>query len=128
MTRVRELGPEETGLAFGAMQALRSCIVDADAFVREINEAQRPEGYRLIGAFEDDGDAMAAAGFRNLHMLATATSSTSMTCARCPERAGAATRGCCSSGCSGRRGGCGATSCISTPESVSTAPTRTGCT
>jgi GNAT superfamily N-acetyltransferase len=66
----RELGPEETGLAFGAMQALRTALVDIDAFVRYVNEVQRPEGYRLVAVFEDGDQAVAVAGFRIMHLLA----------------------------------------------------------
>ncbi len=65
----RELGPDETGLAFGAMQALRTALVDRDAFVRQVNECQRPEGYRLVGAFEG-AEVVAVAGFRVVHYLA----------------------------------------------------------
>jgi GNAT superfamily N-acetyltransferase len=69
VTHVRELGPEETGLAFRAMQALRTALADADAFARQVNEAQRPEGYRLAAVFEGE-DVVAVAGFRELHYLA----------------------------------------------------------
>jgi GNAT superfamily N-acetyltransferase len=68
VTQVRELGPEETGLAFRAMQALRTALDDEDAFVRQVNECQRPEGYRLVGALE--GEEVAVAGFREVHYLA----------------------------------------------------------
>jgi GNAT superfamily N-acetyltransferase len=66
----RELGPDETGLAFGAMQALRTALVDVDAFVRYVNEVQRPEGYRLVAVFEAGDQAVAVAGFRIMHLLA----------------------------------------------------------
>jgi GNAT superfamily N-acetyltransferase len=69
VSAVRELGPDETGLAFRAMQALRTALDDVDAFVRHVNETQRPEGYRLVAAFEGS-DALAVAGFRVLHNLA----------------------------------------------------------
>jgi GNAT superfamily N-acetyltransferase len=62
---VRELLPPETGLAFEAMRALRTDLVDEDAFVHQIDEVQRAEGYRLAGAFEDgEVGARAVAGFR----------------------------------------------------------------
>jgi GNAT superfamily N-acetyltransferase len=71
VTRTAELSPPETGLAFGAMRALRTALVDVDAFVRHVNETQRPEGYRLVGAFEEGRpEALAVAGFRALHNLA----------------------------------------------------------
>jgi GNAT superfamily N-acetyltransferase len=69
VTQLRELGPEETGLAFRAMQALRPAFVDADAFVRQVDDFQRPEGYRLVGALEGD-EVVAVAGFREVHYLA----------------------------------------------------------
>ena len=68
---IRELGPEETGHAFEAMRALRVDQEDEAAFVERVNELQRPEGYRLVAAFEDGGDSAAAvAGFRLGHNLA----------------------------------------------------------
>jgi GNAT superfamily N-acetyltransferase len=69
VTQVRELGPEETGLAFRAMQALRTALDDEDAFVRQVNECQRPDGYRLVGALEGE-EVVAVAGFREVHYLA----------------------------------------------------------
>jgi GNAT superfamily N-acetyltransferase len=68
---VREIGPGETRLAFEAMRALRTALGDEDEFVRRVDELQRPEGYRLVGSF-DDGieNAAAVAGFRLGHMLA----------------------------------------------------------
>lgn len=39
--------------------------------MRRVDEIQRPEGYRLVVAFEDDDPAaVAAAGFRSGHSLA----------------------------------------------------------
>src|SRR3954454_21620891 len=68
---VRELGPGETALAAPAMLELRPAWADADTLVRRIDEAQRPEGYRLVAAFEDgDGEAVAVAGFRLIENLA----------------------------------------------------------
>ena len=62
---IRELMPPETGLAFEAMRALRTNLSDEGAFVHLVDEVQRPEGYRLAGAFEDDEEpAAAVAGFR----------------------------------------------------------------
>ena len=62
---IRELMPPETGLAFEAMRALRTDLSDEGAFVHLVDEVQRPEGYRLAGAFEDDEEpAAAVAGFR----------------------------------------------------------------
>lgn len=68
---VRELLPPETALGRRAMRELRPHIGDAEAFARHIDEVQRPEGYRLLGAFEEGiPDAVAVAGFRLAHHLA----------------------------------------------------------
>jgi GNAT superfamily N-acetyltransferase len=68
---VRELAPGETALAFRAMRALRTSLENEDEFVRRVNELQRPEGYRLVAAFDEDpGEAAAVAGFRVGHSLA----------------------------------------------------------
>jgi len=65
LVSIRELVPPETHLAFPAMQALRTHLTDAAAFVREVDDDQRQEGYRLIGSFDEREDAAAAvAGFR----------------------------------------------------------------
>ncbi len=65
---VRELLPEDTHLAFRAMRALRTDLVDEASFARRVEE-QRPEGYRLVGSFGDGEDACAVAGFRTGHSL-----------------------------------------------------------
>ncbi|MDQ6691197.1 MAG: GNAT family N-acetyltransferase [Candidatus Dormibacteraeota bacterium] len=68
---IRELGKEETGLAYAAMLELRPRIGNPADFVQTVNEVQRPEGYRLVGSFADgDEQAAAAAGFREAHFLA----------------------------------------------------------
>jgi GNAT superfamily N-acetyltransferase len=68
---VRELLPPDTGLAYEAMRALRTNLPGEDAFVRQVDETQRPEGYRLAAAFEDDEErAAAVAGFRVGHNIA----------------------------------------------------------
>ena len=68
---VREIVPPDTGLAFRAMQALRTHLEDEEAFVRRVDDEQRPDGYRLAGAFEDGTEhAHAVAGFRLIHTLA----------------------------------------------------------
>jgi GNAT superfamily N-acetyltransferase len=52
------------------MRELRPHFADEQEFVRWVDELQRPEGYRVVGAFEDGADdAVAAAGFRVGHML-----------------------------------------------------------
>jgi hypothetical protein len=70
---IREITPDETALAHHAMRALRPAHEDLDAFVERIDRQQRPEGYRLVGAFTTDGGraaAVAVAGFRTGHNLA----------------------------------------------------------
>jgi GNAT superfamily N-acetyltransferase len=69
---IRELLPTETGLAFEAMKALRTGLTDEAAFLRQVDEVQRSEGYRLVAAFEEEEEASAAAvaGFRTGHNLA----------------------------------------------------------
>jgi GNAT superfamily N-acetyltransferase len=67
---IRELLPAETGLAHKAMRALRTDFADEQSFVQRVDEVQRPEGYRLVAAFEKEEQvAVAAAGFRSLHSL-----------------------------------------------------------
>jgi GNAT superfamily N-acetyltransferase len=51
------------------MRALRTHYADEAEFVRRVDEVQRPQGYRLVGAFEGDR-CVAVAGFRVLHSLA----------------------------------------------------------
>ena len=71
MSEIREILPPDTRLAFAAMRELRPQVGDETEFVRRVDEVQRAEGYRLVGAFEDGTeDAMAVAGFRVGHMLA----------------------------------------------------------
>ena len=60
-----ELLSPNTGQAFDAMRALRPALVERDEFVRQVDQRQRPSGYRLIGSLPDQGDpAVAVAGFR----------------------------------------------------------------
>ena len=69
MTGERELGPDETHLAFAPMRELRPHLAAVGDFVARVNNTQRPEGYRLVASFADE-DAVSAAGFRRLHTLA----------------------------------------------------------
>jgi GNAT superfamily N-acetyltransferase len=63
---IREIVPPNTGSAFLAMTTLRTDLADEDEFVRQIDDVQRAEGYRLVGAFdrEEPDVAAAVAGFR----------------------------------------------------------------
>ena len=68
---VREIQPGETGSAFLAMKALRTHLADEEEFVRRVDDAQRLEGYRLVGAFDaEEPTAAAVAGFREGNNLA----------------------------------------------------------
>jgi GNAT superfamily N-acetyltransferase len=68
---VRELGPGETALAARTLLELRPALGSAEALVRQVDERQRPAGYRLAGAFaEGDQHAAAVAGFRVNEFLA----------------------------------------------------------
>jgi GNAT superfamily N-acetyltransferase len=68
---LRELGPGETALAARTLLELRPGLGSAEALVHQIDERQRPAGYRLAGAFDDgEGDAAAVAGFRVNEFLA----------------------------------------------------------
>ena len=68
--KIRELQAGETGRAFDAMRALRAHLAGEEEFVRRVDELQRPQGYRLVAAVEDDGSVGAVAGFRVMEMLA----------------------------------------------------------
>src|SRR5215472_8109888 len=71
MPIVREITPEETGLAYVTFLELRSHLTSRESMVEQINQWQRPEGYRLLGSFEDGiEEPVALAGFRFLHTLA----------------------------------------------------------
>jgi GNAT superfamily N-acetyltransferase len=67
---IREIAAGETRLAFAAMQELRTMWTDEAEFVRYVEEQQRPEGFRLVGAFDESREeAVAVAGFRTGHAL-----------------------------------------------------------
>ena len=68
---MREIAEGETRLAFEAMRELRPQLKSEEDFVRRVDDVQRPEGYRLVGSFEDgEDDAAGVAGFRLGHSLA----------------------------------------------------------
>lgn len=70
-SEIRELLPPETALAFATMRELRTNFSDERSFVRQVDEVQRPEGYRLVAAFESGAsEPSAVAGFRICHSLA----------------------------------------------------------
>lgn len=71
MATIRELGAQQTYLAYVALLEHRPHLEALDTYVQQVNQDQRTEGYRLVGAFEDHiEDAVAVAGFRTLHTLA----------------------------------------------------------
>jgi GNAT superfamily N-acetyltransferase len=52
------------------MLELRRAMGDEAAFVKRVDDAQRPEGYRLVASFvDDDAQAAAVAGFRVVHYI-----------------------------------------------------------
>lgn len=66
-----ELLPPHTERAFDAMRELRTGLDQRDAFVRQVDEVQRPAGYRLVAWVPDGSDrALAVAGFRVAENLA----------------------------------------------------------
>lgn len=68
---IRELGPDETHLAYEAMRALRPKLTSREQFADIVNRLQRREGYRLVAVFEDQQQqAASVAGFRTGHQLA----------------------------------------------------------
>jgi GNAT superfamily N-acetyltransferase len=71
VTTVREIGPGETRLAARTLLELRPGLGSPEALVRQVDERQRPAGYRLVGAFDHGAeDATAVAGFRINEFLA----------------------------------------------------------
>jgi GNAT superfamily N-acetyltransferase len=75
MPIIRELGADETHLAYAAIRELRPGMSTLGEFVERVNALQRPEGYRLVGSFEEgeegtESEAVAVAGFRVPHTLA----------------------------------------------------------
>lgn len=62
---IREVLPPDTSSVFEAMRTLRTGLGDRDSFVCRVDERQRPQGYRLVAAFEGgEPEADAVAGFR----------------------------------------------------------------
>ncbi|MCP1660059.1 GNAT family N-acetyltransferase [Neisseria perflava] len=69
---LREIPAEETATAFAALSMLRSTLTDINRFVEQVNERQRPAGYRMIGIFEEGKhNAVAVCGFREVYNLAS---------------------------------------------------------
>lgn len=67
---VREVAAGETGSVHAAMAALRPHHGDRGAFVVRVDRDLRPQGYRLLGAFEDGApEAVGVLGFRPQSLL-----------------------------------------------------------
>lgn len=67
---VREVAAGATGSVHTAMAALRPHHDDRDAFVARVDQDLRPQGYRLLGAFEDGQvEAVGVLGFRPQALL-----------------------------------------------------------
>jgi hypothetical protein len=67
-------GPEIRELEAGETGRSSTIADDRDRFIAQIDQQQRPQGYRLFAAFEPDAppdaDAAAVAGFRRAVFLA----------------------------------------------------------
>ena len=71
---LREIPPHETAAAFAALSVLRPKLKDINGFVEQINKIQRPQGYRLLGIFEDGrSNAVAVCGFHEETNLVSGT-------------------------------------------------------
>ena len=74
MSIIRELEAQDTHLAYTTLLEFEPHyrLGSQEEFVRQVNQYQRPEGYRLIGSFEDGIDTpVGVAGFRTIHSLAS---------------------------------------------------------
>jgi GNAT superfamily N-acetyltransferase len=68
---IRELARPETRLAHHAMRELRPAYREEPAFVAYVDDALRPQGYRLLSAFVPGREqGVAVAGFRVGNSLA----------------------------------------------------------
>ncbi|WP_432512240.1 GNAT family N-acetyltransferase [Kineococcus sp. SYSU DK001] len=71
MSDVLEIPAGQTHLVAPALLALRPRWDDEQALAEVIDAQLRPSGYRVIGVFPEPGkEAVAAAGFREVHALA----------------------------------------------------------
>lgn len=62
---LREILPGETATAFAALSILRPLLNDINGFIEQVDKVQRPQGYRLLGIFEEGkANAVAVCGFR----------------------------------------------------------------
>lgn len=64
-TTLAEVLPPDTARTYAAMRELRPHLTDRAAYVTQIDQIQRVQGYRLVAVFEPDGpNAVAVVGFR----------------------------------------------------------------
>ncbi len=67
VTPVVEVLPPDTGRTYAAMRELRPHLTGREDYVRQIDQAQRAQGYRLAAVFEPGADEAAAViGFRQI--------------------------------------------------------------
>lgn len=65
-----EIAPPDTAMAYAAMRELRPAFTDVDRLVEQIDDVQRPQGYRLVGFIPEGTDrVVSVAGFRQLTSL-----------------------------------------------------------
>lgn len=71
MSTIRELDRQETYLAYPALlEFLPDLDLSQEEFVTQVNNDLRPQGYRLVGSFDENIDTPAAiAGFFTLRSL-----------------------------------------------------------
>ncbi len=119
---VRELFAGETMAAADALLDLREAVGPAERLVARIDDLQRPEGYRLVASFDEEGRAVAAAGFRVGHNLAWGRFLYVDDLITFPRRAARATPPRCCAGCSTRPPVSVAGRSISTREPSDTPP------
>ncbi len=71
MMAIREVGVGDSRLVYEALRELRLHLGSVEEVARQVDEVQRPEGYRLVGSFVAGEDSAAAcAGFRVAHNTA----------------------------------------------------------
>lgn len=64
-SELREIEAANTAAAFAVLSTLRPMLTDVNRFVEQVNNLQRPQGYRLLGIFEEGKtNAVAVCGFR----------------------------------------------------------------